>query len=153
MADSNFITKEGLEKLKASLAEIKNVKLKEVALKIKEAKDMGDLSENAEYHEAKNEQAFLYGKELQLEEKIRNARVIDDKSCSDSVEAGCTVIVEKDGEEMKFHIVGSTESDPATGKISIDSPLGRALSGHKVGEGISVSAPSGEIKYKIIKIL
>lgn len=152
MADSNVVTKEGLEKLKASLAEIKNVKLKEVALKIKEAKDMGDLSENAEYHEAKNEQAFLYGKELQLEEKIRNARVIADKNCSDVVEAGCTVLVENDGVEMKFQIVGSTESDPASGRLSIDSPIGTALSGHKVGEEISVSVPAGKTKYKILKI-
>lgn len=153
MTDSNVITKEGLEKLKANLADIKNVKLKEVAIKIKEAKDMGDLSENAEYHEAKNEQAFLYGKELQIEEKIRNAKVIVDNNCFDVVLAGCTVIVENKGGEMKFQIVGSTESDPATGKISIDSPIGSALSGHKVGQEVSVNIPSGTIKYKILKIL
>lgn len=152
MTDSNVVTKEGLEKLKNELFEIKNVKLKEIALKIKEAKDMGDLSENAEYHEAKNAQAFLYGKELRLEEKIRNAKVIADKNCSGIVEAGCTVEVENDGEKMKFQIVGSTESDPALGKISIDSPTGSALSGHKAGETVSVIIPAGETKYKILNI-
>lgn len=152
MTDSNVITKEGLEKIKADLAEIKNIKLKEVALKIKEAKDMGDLSENAEYHEAKNEQAFLYGKELQLEEKIRNATVIADHNCRDTIEAGCSIVIENEGDEMKFQIVGSTESNPASGKLSIDSPIGKALEGHKAGESVSVKAPAGEVKYKILSI-
>jgi transcription elongation factor GreA len=113
---------------------------------------LGDLSENAEYHEAKNEQAFLYGKELLLEEKIRNARVIEAKGKMDSVDAGCTVEVENEGEKMKFYIVGSTESDPASGKISIDSPIGKALANRKVGEEVSVNVPAGQTKYKILSI-
>jgi len=152
MSDSNVVTEEGLQKLKDNLADIK-IKLKEVAVRIKEAKDLGDLSENAEYHEAKNEQAFLYGKELQLEEKIRNAKVIGGKNCSDTVEAGCTVEVENEGEKMKFQIVGSTESDPGAGRISIDSPIGKALSGQKVGAEVAVSVPAGETIYKILNIV
>lgn len=150
---SNILTKEGLEKLKKELDEIKNVKLKEVALKIREAKDMGDLSENAEYHEAKNEQAFLYGRALEYEEKIKNAKIIEHNSANTSeVVGGSKVTVENDGEKMDFYIVGSTESDPLNGKISIDSPIGSALVGNKKGDVVSVQTPGGETKYKILSI-
>ena len=149
---SNIITSEGLERLKKELQEIKEIKLKEVAVRIKDAKDLGDLSENAEYHEAKNEQAFLYGKALEIEGKIKNAKIIEKCGTSDSVEAGCSVVVANDGDEMKFEIVGSDESDPANGRISIDSPIGTALSGRKKGEEVSVSTPGGETKYKILSI-
>jgi transcription elongation factor GreA len=148
---SNILTKEGLEKLKKELDEIKNVKLKEVAIRIKEAKDLGDLSENAEYHEAKNEQSFLYGRALDLEQKIKNAKIIEHNSNS-NVEAGSVVEVENDGEKMKFEIVGSDESDPVNGRISIDSPIGSALSGCKVGDKVSVSTPGGQTEYKILNI-
>ncbi|MCL5410397.1 MAG: transcription elongation factor GreA [Patescibacteria group bacterium] len=149
---SNILTKEGLEKLKKELDEIKNVKLKEVAIKIREAKDLGDLSENAEYHEAKNEQSFMYGRALKLEEKIKNARIIEKHELNGSVEAGSIVEVENDGDKMKFEIVGSDESDPLNGRISIDSPIGSALFGCKVGDTVSVSTPGGETKYKILNI-
>lgn len=148
---SNILTKEGLEKLKKELDEIKNVKLKEVAIKIKEAKDLGDLSENAEYHEAKNEQSFLYGRAMELEQKIKNAKIIE-KHVSTTVEAGTVVEVENEGEKMKFEIVGSDESDPLAGRISIDSPIGSALTGHKVGDKVMVSVPSGETEYQILQI-
>ena len=149
---SNIYTAEGLEKLKAELKEIKEVKMKEVAVRIREAKDMGDLSENAEYHEAKNEQAFLYGRALELEKKIKDAKVIDNCQSNDAVSVGCTVRVENEGDQYEYKIVGSSESDPSAGRISIDSPLGIALSGHKKGEEVTVNTPSGESKYKIIKI-
>lgn len=149
---SNILTREGLEKLKKELDEIKNVKLKEVAIKIKEAKDLGDLSENAEYHEAKNEQSFLYGRALKLEEKIKNARIIEKHELNGSVEAGSVVEVENEGDQMKFEIVGSDESDPLNGRISIDSPIGSALFGHKIGDTISVLTPSGETQYRILNI-
>jgi transcription elongation factor GreA len=149
---SNIITAEGLEKLKSELKEIKEFKLKDVAVRIKDARDLGDLSENAEYHEAKNEQAFLHGRALDLEDKIKRAQVIN-KSCSkDSVDAGCKVNVENDGEKLSFEIVGSDESDPANGRISIDSPIGSALYDHKAGEVVTVLTPVGEDKYKIISI-
>lgn len=148
---SNILTKAGLEKLKAELDEIKNIKLKEVAVRIKDAKDLGDLSENAEYHEAKNEQSFMYGRAVDLEQKISNARVIE-KHHSTIIEAGTTVEVENDGDKMTFEIVGSDESDPANGRISIDSPIGSSLAGHKAGDAVMISIPSGETKYKILNI-
>jgi len=149
---SNFITGEGMEKLKSECREIKEVKLKEVAQRIKEAKDLGDLSENAEYHEAKNEQSFLYGKLLDLEKKIREAQIIVKSAGNGIISVGSCVMVENDGEKLNFDIVGSSESDPLGGKISIDSPLGSNLSGHKKGDIVVVSAPSGQIKYKIISV-
>lgn len=148
---SNIHTKEGLEKLKEELKDIKEKKLKEVAVRIKEAMDLGDLSENAEYHESKNEQAFLYGRALELEKIIKDAKVIE-KCDNNKATAGCTVVVESDGERMEFKIVGSSESDPASGKISVDSPLGSALTGHSKGDSITVLAPAGEIAYKILEI-
>lgn len=147
---SNVLTKEGLLRLQNELKEIKEKKLKEVAIRIKEAKDLGDLSENAEYHEAKNEQAFLYGKALELENKIKNAQVIEKGACAEVVSAGCTVEVENEGEKMTFEIVGSDESDPLNGRISIDSPIGTALAGHKKGEEVLVVTPSGQTKYRIL---
>lgn len=149
---SNILTQEGLDKIKAELKEIKDIKLKEVAKRIKEAKDLGDLSENAEYHEAKNEQAFLYGKTLELEEIIRNAKIIEKCNKCDMVEAGAIIEVENEGDNMTFEIVGSAESDPLKGKISIDSPLGSALSGHKKGDKVKVKTPAGETEYKILKV-
>lgn len=149
---SNIITAEGLEKLKTELKEIKEIKLKDIAVKIKEAKDLGDLSENAEYHEAKNKQAFLHGRAVSLEEKIKLAQVIDKNRSKDIVDAGCKVTVENDGENLDFEIVGSDESDPANGLISIDSPIGSALFGHKTGETVTVLTPMGEDKYKILNI-
>lgn len=149
---SNVISQEGLEKLKKELDEIKNIKLKEVAVRIKEAKDLGDLSENAEYHEAKNEQAFLYGKALDLEQKIKNAKVISKNLDLSTVVPGCTVDVSCGGERTTFEMVGSEESDPMNGKISIESPIGAALSGRKVGEIATALTPAGEREYKIINI-
>lgn len=149
---SNFISKEGLEKLKTELDDIKNVRLKEIAVRIKDAKDLGDLSENAEYHEAKNEQAFLYGKALEIEKKIKNAQIIPDNKDISTVCAGCKVEVKNDSEIMSFEMVGSDESDPLKGRISVDSPIGSALFGHKAGEEVLVLTPAGESKYKILKI-
>ncbi len=145
---SNYVTAEGLEKLKKQLADIKE-QLKDVAVKIKEAKDLGDLSENAEYHEAKNHQAFLYGKEQETEEKIRNAQIIS-KSAGDVINVGCNVeIKDSDGDTEKYEIVGSDESDPLEGRISVDSPIGSALVGHKKGDQVKISTPGGVMTYTI----
>lgn len=149
---SIIYTEQGLEKMKSELKEIKEIKLKEVAVRIKDAKDLGDLSENAEYHEAKNEQAFLYGRALELEKKIKEGTVIQKSSGGSTVYAGCHVKVENEGDVMDFELVGSEESDPLNGRISIDSPIGSALSGHDKGEEVSVFAPGGETKYKILSI-
>ena len=148
---SDYITTEGLEKLKTALAEAK-VKLKAIGERIKEAKELGDLSENAEYHEAKNEQAFLLGKEMEIEQKIKNAQIISHKKGGDAVDIGSTVEIDDDGETLKYEIVGSDEADPLKGRISIDSPIGSALIGHKKGQLVDVKTPAGVSKVKILSI-
>jgi transcription elongation factor GreA len=148
---SNYVTPEGLLKLKEQLEETK-LKLKQVSIKIKEAREMGDLSENAEYHEAKNEQSFLVGKEQELELKIKNAQIIKKSKSCDSVSVGCTVEIEDDGEMMKYEIVVSDESDPLSGRISLDSPIGSALIGHKRGDVVEFKTPAGVSKCKIISV-
>lgn len=149
---SNYLTLEGLEKLKSELGKIK-LQLKEVSLKIKEARDMGDLSENAEYHEAKNEQSFLMGKEQEIEQKIKNAQIIEKTKCNGVIQVGCTVeVVEDGGGKVKYQIVGSDESDPLSGRISIDSPIGSNLIGHKPGDKILVKTPGGVTSCKILSV-
>lgn len=152
-----LITKEGLEKLKEELNFLKEVKRKEVAERLKEAISYGDLSENAEYEEAKNEQAFVEGRILELEEKIKYAKIIDDKSKKGAiVQLGSKVVIQnlttknKGGEE--FTIVGSTEADPMNYKISNVSPVGKALLDHIAGDTVKVSAPAGFMEYKILKV-
>jgi len=147
---SNVMTAEGLEKLKDQLSEIKQ-KLKEVAVRIKDAKDLGDLSENAEYHEAKNEQAFLYGRAVEIEEKIKMA-IVADKGKNSFISVGSSIGIENEGEKITYSIVGSSESDPSNGKISIDSPIGSAVSGHRAGDTVTVSTPAGEMEYKILEV-
>ena len=148
---SNYVTSEGLEKLKNQIIEIR-AKLKEVGQKIKDAKEMGDLSENAEYHEAKNEQSFLTGKEYEVAQKIKNAQIISKPTSKDVVELGSTVEINDDGDKMVYQIVGSDEADPVKGRISIDSPIGGALVGHKKGETVEVKTPVGSSKVKILKV-
>jgi transcription elongation factor GreA len=152
MTKEVYISAEGLERLKSELREVEQVKLPEIAKKIAEAKDLGDLSENAEYHEAKEQQSFLFGKAQELQYKIKNARVIDKSYKADVVAVGCSVEVENAGEKMTFELVGSDEADPANGKISIGSPIGSALVGSKAGDKVCVSTPAGESEYKIISI-
>lgn len=149
---SNYVTSEGLLKLKKQLEDIK-IKLKAVTIKIKDAREMGDLSENAEYHEAKNEQSFLMGKEQEIEQKVKNAVVIEKVENKGVVQVGSTVEIEDDGEKMKYQIVGSDEADPISGRISVDSPIGSALIGHKKGDSIKVKTPAGVSVCKIISIL
>lgn len=148
-----YISSVGLEKIKAELSEIENVKLKEIAYKIAEAKDLGDLSENAEYHEAKQTQAFLFGKAQELKYKIKHAKIIENcKGGAGEVRVGCTVKLEDSTGVIEYSLVGSDEADPLSGKISIESPTGAALIGHKVGDTIEVKTPTGTQKYKILSI-
>lgn len=152
-----LITKEGLEKLKEELNYLKEVKRKEVAERLKEAISYGDLSENAEYEEAKNEQAFVEGRIMELEEKIKFAKIIDEKLKKGVVvQLGSHVIIQnlssKSKAEEEFTIVGSTEADPLNHKISNVSPVGKALLDHRAGETVKVMAPSGFIEYKIVKV-
>jgi transcription elongation factor GreA len=146
------LTAEGLTKLETELDELKTVHRKEVNDRIRQAKEYGDLSENAEYEDAKQEQAFIEGRILKLEGMIRNARIIDESEyASDEVHLGAVVKVKdlKNGESYEFSIVGSAEADPSNSRISNESPLGRALIGHKKGATVDVATPRGVVKYKI----
>jgi len=146
------LTAEGLSKLEQELDELKTVHRREVNDRIRQAKEYGDLSENAEYEDAKQEQAFIEGRILKLEGMIRNARLIDESEyASDEVHLGCVVKVKdlKNNENYEFSIVGSAEVDPPKHRISNESPLGRALIGHKKGATVDVATPRGVVKYKI----
>jgi len=150
------ITPEGLEKLKEEIEHLSTVKRREVAARIKEAREFGDISENAEYDDAKNEQALLEQRIAQLEERLRRATVIDGKEVStDKVTFGSIVHVkdQKTGDSQKFQIVGSTEADPIEHKLSNESPIGKALIGHKRNDVVTVEVPRGpRKKLKITKI-
>lgn len=148
-----LVTREGLEKMQKELDELRSTKRAEIAQRLKAAIAMGDLSENSEYDEAKNAQAFLEGRILQLEQQIRTAQVIE-KVAKDRVDVGSTVLIEDMEEHLreKVTIVGSTESNPFEGRISNESPVGRALMGAKAGDTVEAEAPNGVLKYKVISI-
>jgi transcription elongation factor GreA len=150
-----ILTYEGVRKLEEELEYLKTVKRKEVTQKIKTALSFGDLSENSEYDEAKNEQAFVEGRIANLENMLKSAKVIDEEDITtDTVNVGATVKV-KDLEfddEIEYTIVGSAEADPSQLKISNESPIGRNLLGKKVGDTVEVSVPDGVIKYNILEI-
>ena len=148
-----LVTREDLEEMQKELDELRSTKRAEIAQRLKAAIAMGDLSENSEYDEAKNAQAFLEGRILQLEQQIRTAQVIE-KSAKDRVDVGSTVVIEDMEEHLqeKVTIVGSTESNPFEGRISNESPVGRALMGAKAGDTVEAEAPNGVLKYKVIRI-
>lgn len=149
------LTYEGLKKLEEELTHLKSVKRLEIAERIKQALSFGDISENSEYDEAKNEQAAVEGRIVILETMLKNAKVIDeDEVSTDSVSLGSKVKLydEEFQEEVIYSIVGSTEADPAKYKISNESPVGSALMGKKVGSEVEVAAPDGVIKFKILEI-
>ena len=150
-----IMTYEGVKKLESELEYLKTVKRKEITEKIKVALGYGDLSENSEYDEAKNEQAFVEGKIVQLENTLRNASVIDENDISsDVVGIGSRVTVYDYDfeEEVTYSIVGSTEADPMNFKISNESPVGNALLGHKVDDEVVAQVPNGMSKFKILDI-
>jgi transcription elongation factor GreA len=147
----NVITQEGYEKLKQELQQLKKVKRKEIAGKIKESIDFGDISENSELDDIRNEQAFLEGRIQKLEYMIREAEIIENSS-HEVVDAGSKVVLLAKKETVEYVLVGPTESDPTNGKISMESPLGQALVGRKKGEKISLDTISGANEYKILDI-
>ena len=148
-----IITKDGLSKLEAELEHLISVRREEVANAIKRAREMGGTENNAEYEDAKNDQAFVEGKILTLENIIKNADIIEAPAHSGIVEIGDKVLIQnQDGKIDQFTIVGSTESNPAEGKISNESPIGRALLGKKVGDKIEVDTPAGKIKLMILEV-
>ena len=147
-----YLSKEGLEKVRHELDEMINLRRPEVAARIQEAKQHGDLSENAEYEDAKNQQAFIEGRIQSLTSLIKNAIIIDEQHSTTQVQIGSTVVVESDDGRETYTIVGSAEASPRDGKISNESPVGRALLGHKKGEKIHVTVPAGAFTYKIVGI-
>lgn len=155
--DQTLVTKEGLKKLKDELEYLKTVRRSEVAQRLREAISYGDLSENSEYEEAKNEQAFVEGRVIELELKIKNAKIIADKKESrhKEVEIGCTVMLKNvtDGDEPeRYTIVGSTEADPLDHKISNESPIGKAVLGKLKGDRVEIRSPSGAIEYEVVSV-
>ncbi|MBD1371029.1 transcription elongation factor GreA [Hazenella sp. IB182357] len=150
-----FFTEEGLEKVKQELEHLKIERRHEVAQRLKEAIAQGDLSENAEYDSAKEEQAFIESRIHTLENMIRNAKIIShENQDKDTVNVGSKVTIQEvpDGETEVYTIVGSAESDPLSGKISNESPIGAELIGKKIGDIANVPAPAGTIEFKIVKI-
>ncbi|MNB67010.1 Transcription elongation factor GreA [compost metagenome] len=156
MSDKEVIlTPDGLKRLEEELENLKSVKRREVAERIKVAIGYGDISENSEYEDAKNEQAFIEGRIITLEKMLRNARIINsDDIDTETVSVGVTVTVEdmEFGDIMEYTIVGTAESDPLNNKISNESPVGKAIIGKKKGATVDVNVPAGVIQYKIIDI-
>ena len=153
MAEKQFLTKEGDDERGARLEERKVVRRKEVAQKLKEAREQGDLSENAEYDAARNEQAQVEARIKELEFKLEHCQVMDGNS-KDTVSVGSSVVLNyiDDDEEEEYSIVGSMEADPFANKISNESPIGKAILGHKAGETVNVVTPNGSYDVKIVKI-
>jgi transcription elongation factor GreA len=149
--NSQYISPGRLEELKDELNELKTVKRIEIAERLKTAKDYGDLSENAEYSEARDEQAKVEARIAELQEVVKNAVTTRD-GCGDTVSAGCAVTVKKNGDTLKYFIVGTYEANPDERKISDESPLGKAFVGKKVGDVVTVTIPSGSVTYEIVHI-
>ena len=150
-----ILTPEGYEKLKQEIDYLQNEKRREVADRIRVAREFGDIAENAEYDDAKNEQAMLEHKIAQLEERLANARVIDTGDVDTSVVSIGSKVRLRDvdaNETVEYHIVGSAEANPAEQKLSNESPVGKAIMGRKKGETVEVSAPRGSLKFKIMDI-
>ena len=147
-----YLTAEGRSKLLEELEYLRTVRRAEVAAQIKFAKEGGDVSENAGYDEAKNAQAFLEGRIMTIEKMLETAELIENAGPADSVQMGSYVTVQEDGETDKYQIVGSAEANPSQGRISNESPMGKAMMGKRVGDRCTVKTPSGERKFEITKI-
>jgi transcription elongation factor GreA len=150
-----ILTPEGYEKLKQEIEHLQSTKRREVAERIRVAREFGDIAENAEYDDAKNEQAMLEHRIMQLEERLLSARVITKKEISkDVVSVGSHVRVKNmdAGKTVEYHIVGSAEANPTENKLSNESPVGKAIIGHKKGDVVEVTAPRGSLKFKILEI-
>ena len=145
------MTQEGLTKLKEEYDQLVNVRRKEVAEKLQKARELGDVSENAAYDAARDEQAFVEGRISELDSTLKRVEVVEESKAG-KVAVGSTVRVHLDGEEQEFRIVSAVEADPTAGKISHESPLGQSLLGKKVGEKIQVEAPAGKLIYHVLEI-
>lgn len=155
MSDQVMLTEEGFEKLENELEYLENEKRREVAKRIKVAREFGDISENSEYDDAKNEQAFVEGRIQEIKNMINNAHVVKDEDVTDKkVNLGTTVMLHDldSDEKISYTLVGSAEADPLNYKISNESPIGKAILGHGIGDEVTVETPAGEVNYKIISI-
>lgn len=154
MTEQTYLTPEGAEDLKKELNQLITVRRPELAAKLKEAVSQGDLKENADYHDAKEQQAFIEGRIQYLENILRSAVIIENAGKTDEVRLGCEVTIREEGgdEDETYHIVGAAEANPSEGKISNESPIGSALLGRKKGDKVKVKTPGGEIVFKVRKI-
>jgi len=152
MTNPTYLTAEGETKLKVELAELKGPKRENLAQRLRSAIQMGDLSENADYHKAKEDQAFLEGRIQEIEAILRNATIIE-KPRGDVIAVGSTVTVQEDGFDPEtYYVVGAREADPRKGRISNESPIGSALLNHKVGDVVEANTPGGKLRFKILNI-
>lgn len=151
--DQTFLTREGLKKLEEELEFLRTTRRAQVAERLHNAQEDGELIENAEYEDAKNEQAFVEGRILTLETMLSNAVIIDQHGSNDVVNLGCRVTVKESGTSTEeYLLVGAAEANPKQGRISNESPLGRALLGRRVGDEVKVHAPAGSLTFRIMKI-
>lgn len=151
MSKETLLTKQGLEKLKENLKKLKE-KRKVISERISIAREYGDLSENSEYDDARNEQSFVEGKIQDLEEMIKTSKVVAKTNSGDKIEMGSVVTLKADSDTFSYEIVGANESDPASGKISAESPLGFSLIGKAKGEKVDIKTPGGTTTYEIISV-
>jgi len=148
-----YLTKEGYERLQKELDYLRTVKRQEVAQRLHEALEGGELIENAEYEAAKNEQAFVEGRIQELEILLASARIIEERTDKETVQLGAKVTIQEEGYEPETYIlVGAAEANPSEGRISNESPIGKAILNHRVGDVVTVEAPAGTYKVKILKI-
>lgn len=149
---STILTREGYNKLVQELKKLKEIDRPAVIERIKNARELGDLSENADYASAREQQSFIEGKIKEIEEKIKNSEIIDSSKINSAVALGHKIELDCNGALEKYELVGDTESDPINGKISVNSPIGRAILGKKIGEIVKIQVPSGIKECKILKI-
>lgn len=154
MNEQPYLTAEGAARLKTELEQLKGPARNEMASRLRSAIQMGDLSENADYHKAKEDQAFLEGRIRELEYLLKNAIIVEgNHSNPEAVDIGVHVTIQEDSEPPEtYHLVGAKEADPRNGRISNESPIGRALLGHRVGDIVTAETPAGNITFKIIRI-
>jgi transcription elongation factor GreA len=153
MKEEYLLTKEGADKMRAELEDMKTNQREELAKRLRFAISQGDLSENADYHKAKEDQAFLEGKIREYEEKLAGAKIIDSGKNNGFVDVGTTITIQEASyPEEKYFMVGAHEANPSEGRISNESPIGKALLGHKAGDTVTVETPGGRTKFKILKV-
>ncbi len=147
-----ILTPEGLEKLEKELKQLKTVDRPAVIKRIADARELGDLSENADYHDAREQQSFIEGRIKDIEEMIRNSDVVASRGDKGIVQLGSQVVVEVGGSKVNYEIVGSNEADPLEGKISLESPVGSALMDRKAGDKVIAETPNGGVEYKVVEV-